>query len=44
VALVSEVFWEPDGLGRLAETLDRCIGMNVVFFAAIIVDMVLKPF
>ena len=25
VALVSEVFWEPDGLGRLAETLDQCI-------------------
>src|SRR6266508_6697491 len=25
VALVSEVFWEPDGLGRLAETLDQCV-------------------
>ena len=24
VALVSEVFWEPDGLGRLAATLDEC--------------------
>jgi N-carbamoylputrescine amidase len=24
VALVSEVFWEPDGLGRLGETLDQC--------------------
>jgi deaminated glutathione amidase len=24
VALVSEVFWEPDGLGRLAERLDQC--------------------
>jgi len=25
VALVSEVFWEPDGLGRLAERLDQCV-------------------
>jgi predicted amidohydrolase len=25
VALVSEVFWEPDGLGRLAERLDECV-------------------
>jgi len=25
VALVSEVFWEPDGIGRLGETLDRCV-------------------
>jgi predicted amidohydrolase len=25
VGLVSEVFWEPDGLGRLAERLDRCV-------------------
>jgi predicted amidohydrolase len=25
LALVSEVFWEPDGLGRLAETLDQCV-------------------
>ena len=25
VALVSEVFWEPDGLGRLAATLDKCV-------------------
>jgi predicted amidohydrolase len=25
VALVSEVFWEPDGLGRLAESLDQCV-------------------
>lgn len=24
VALVSEVFWEPDGLGRLGERLDEC--------------------
>jgi N-carbamoylputrescine amidase len=24
VALVSEVFWEPDGIGRLGETLDEC--------------------
>ena len=24
VALVSEVFWEPDGIGRLGETLDQC--------------------
>jgi deaminated glutathione amidase len=24
VALVSEVFWQPDGIGRLAETLDEC--------------------
>jgi len=24
VALVSEVFWEPDGIGRLAATLDEC--------------------
>ena len=25
VALVSEVYWQPDGLGRLAERLDRCV-------------------
>jgi predicted amidohydrolase len=25
VALVSEVFWEPDGLGRLGERLDECV-------------------
>ena len=25
VALVSEVFWQPDGLGRLAERLDQCV-------------------
>lgn len=25
VALVSEVFWEPDGIGRLGETLDQCV-------------------
>ena len=25
VALVSEVFWEPDGIGRLSETLDQCV-------------------
>jgi predicted amidohydrolase len=25
VALVSEVFWEPDGLGRLGERLDQCV-------------------
>jgi predicted amidohydrolase len=25
VALVSEVYWEPDGLGRLAERLDQCV-------------------
>jgi len=25
VALVSEVFWEPDGLGRLAQRLDQCV-------------------
>ncbi len=25
VALVSEVFWEPDGIGRLAATLDGCV-------------------
>ena len=24
VALVSEVFWQPDGIGRLAATLDEC--------------------
>lgn len=24
VALVSEVFWQPDGIGRLGETLDQC--------------------
>ena len=24
VALVSEVFWQPDGIGRLAERLDQC--------------------
>jgi N-carbamoylputrescine amidase len=24
VALVSEVFWQPDGIGRLSETLDEC--------------------
>jgi predicted amidohydrolase len=25
VALVSEVFWQPDGAGRLAERLDQCV-------------------
>ena len=25
VALVSEVFWQPDGIGRLGETLDQCV-------------------
>jgi predicted amidohydrolase len=25
VALVSEVFWEPDGIGRLGATLDQCV-------------------
>ena len=25
VGLVSEVFWEPDGLGRLGERLDQCV-------------------
>jgi predicted amidohydrolase len=25
VALVSEVFWEPDGIGRLGATLDACV-------------------
>jgi predicted amidohydrolase len=25
VALVSEVFWQPDGIGRLAATLDECV-------------------
>jgi predicted amidohydrolase len=25
VALVSEFFWQPDGLGRLAEALDQCV-------------------
>ena len=25
IALVSEVFWQPDGLGRLAERLDQCV-------------------
>jgi len=25
VALVSEVFWEPDGIGRLSERLDECV-------------------
>jgi N-carbamoylputrescine amidase len=25
VALVSEVFWQPDGLGRLGERLDQCV-------------------
>ena len=25
VALLSEVFWEPDGIGRLGERLDQCV-------------------
>ncbi len=25
VALVSEVFWQPDGIGRLGDTLDQCV-------------------
>ena len=25
VALVSEVFWQPDGIGRLGERLDQCV-------------------
>ena len=25
VALVSEVFWQPDGIGRLGSTLDQCV-------------------
>ena len=25
VALVSEVFWQPDGIGRLGATLDQCV-------------------
>jgi predicted amidohydrolase len=41
VALVSEVFWEPDGLGRLAERLDQCVqrGADV----AVLPELALNP-
>ncbi len=41
VALISEVFWQPDGLGRLAERLDQCVqrGADV----AVLPELALNP-
>ena len=41
VALVSEVFWQPDGIGRLGATLDQCVerGADV----AVLPELPLNP-
>jgi len=41
VALVSEVYWEPDGLGRLAERLDQCVGRGADL--ALLPELALNP-
>jgi predicted amidohydrolase len=41
VALVSEVFWEPDGLGRLAERLDQCVQRGADL--AVLPELALHP-
>lgn len=41
MALVSEVFWEPDGLGRLAERLDQCAGRGADL--AVLPELPLHP-
>jgi predicted amidohydrolase len=41
VALVSEVFWEPDGLGRLGERLDQCVGRGADL--AVLPELPLNP-
>ncbi len=41
VALVSEVFWEPDGLGRLAERLDQCVQRGADL--AVLPELALNP-
>jgi predicted amidohydrolase len=41
VALISEVFWEPDGIGRLAERLDEAVGRGADL--AILPELPLNP-
>ncbi|MEO8252369.1 MAG: carbon-nitrogen hydrolase family protein [Chloroflexota bacterium] len=41
VALVSEVFWEPDGIGRLGETLDTCVQRGAEL--AVLPELPLNP-
>jgi deaminated glutathione amidase len=41
VALVSEVFWEPDGMGRLGERLDQCVERGADL--AVLPELALHP-
>jgi N-carbamoylputrescine amidase len=41
VALVSEVFWEPDGIGRLGQTLDECVERGADL--AVLPEIALNP-
>ena len=41
VALVSEVYWQPDGLGRLGERLDQCVQRGADL--AVLPELALNP-
>jgi N-carbamoylputrescine amidase len=41
VALISEVFWEPDGIGRLGERLDQAVGRGAD--VAVLPELPLNP-